>query len=106
MYELIDKIRSEPVDTKTLNRVKAKARANLISALDSNSGLAYQLASYQAGYGDWRQLFRWLDEINKVTSEDVRRVARTYFKKENRTVAYLVEPANKPDRASSKESSQ
>ena len=108
MYGLIDKMRNEPVDAETLNRVKAKARANLIGALDSNAGLARQLASNEAGYGDWRQLFRWLDEMNKVTAEDVQRVAREYFKKENRTVAYLVPPSEEPQLApaSPKESAQ
>lgn len=108
MYGLIDKMRNEQVDAETLNRVKAKARANLIGALDSNAGLAQQLASNQAGYGDWRQLFRWLDEMNKVTAEDVQRVAREYFKKENRTVAYLVPPSEEPQPvpAAAKESSQ
>jgi predicted Zn-dependent peptidase len=64
----------------------------LISGLDGNSGLASQLASYHAGYGDWRQLFRWLDEINAVKAEDVQRVAKEYFTPQNRTVGYLVKP--------------
>lgn len=100
MYELIDKMRNELVDAETLSRVKTKARANLISALDNNAGLARELAAHDAGYGDWRQLFRWLDEMNEVTADDVRRVAREYFKKQNRTVAYLVPPPTEPEPAS------
>jgi predicted Zn-dependent peptidase len=92
-------MRNAPIDAETLNRVKAKARANLIGALDNNAGLARELASNEAGYGDWKQLFRWLDEMNKVTAADVQRVAREYFKKENRTVAYLVPPSEEPQPA-------
>jgi predicted Zn-dependent peptidase len=92
MDELIEKLKNEGPDQETLQMVKTKARAGLIAGLDSNSGLASQLASYHSGYGDWRQLFRWLDEINAVTPADVQRVAKEYFTTRNRTVGYLVKP--------------
>lgn len=97
MYELIEKLKNEGPDQETLQMVKTKARAGLIAGLDSNPGLASQLASYHAGYGDWRQLFRWLDEINAVTAADVQRVAKQYFTAQNRTVAYLVKPPAEED---------
>ena len=92
MYALIEKVKTEKVDAETLNMVKTKNRAALIRKLESNSGLAGELASYYAEFGDWRQLFYSLDEINKVTADDVQRVAKKYFSKENRTVTYLVAP--------------
>jgi predicted Zn-dependent peptidase len=92
MDELIEKLKNEGPDQETLEMVKTKARAGLIAGLDGNSGLASQLASYHSGYGDWRQLFRWLDEINAVTPADVQRVAKEYFTTRNRTVGYLVKP--------------
>jgi predicted Zn-dependent peptidase len=92
MYRLIEKIQTEKVDADTLNMVKTKMRAALIQKLDSNSGLAGQLAEYHAAYGDWRHLFYELDELNKVTAEDVQRVAKETFVKKHRTVAYLVQP--------------
>jgi predicted Zn-dependent peptidase len=103
MYELIEKIKTEEVDTETLDMVKTKTRAALIQKLDGNSGLAGELAAHHARYGNWRQLFYWLDEINKVTADDVQRVARKYFVNEARTVAYLVQPP-KPEQQ--KEASQ
>jgi predicted Zn-dependent peptidase len=92
MYGLIEKIKTDKVDDETLNMVKTKMRASLIQKLDSNSGLAGQLAEYHVAFGDWRQLFRELEELNKVTADDVQRVAKKYFTKKNRTVAYLVQP--------------
>ena len=38
--------------------VKTRAKADLIRGLDGNQGLAIQLGTYQARYGDWRELFR------------------------------------------------
>ncbi len=60
----------------TLQRVKTKLRAALIRKLDSNSGLASELCSYSVSYGDWRKLFTELDDYNKVTADDVQRVAQ------------------------------
>jgi predicted Zn-dependent peptidase len=40
--------------------------------------------------GDWRALEEQVDRIKTVTTEDVMRVAKTYFTKQNRTVAWLV----------------
>ena len=90
MLEEIEKLRKELVSEEELERVKQQARADLIRRLSSNSGLASELASYQVLTGDWRNLFRDLDAINKVTREDVQRVANTYFTTSNRTVTYLV----------------
>jgi predicted Zn-dependent peptidase len=90
MLEEIEKLRTELVSDEELARVKARARAQLVRQLSSNSGLAGQLASHQVLTGDWRNLFRRLEAIDKVTHEDIRRVAQTYFTERNRTVGYLV----------------
>ena len=70
-----------------------ETRATLIRQLDNNEGLAQLLASYYGNSGDWRKLFTDLDEIDKVTADDVQRVAREFFTTENRTVALTFQPA-------------
>jgi predicted Zn-dependent peptidase len=78
------------IDEAALARVKTRTRAGLISRLDNNQGLAQLLAGYYANYGDWRKLFTELDEIDKVTAEDVQRAAKQYFVPANRTIALTV----------------
>ena len=90
---VIASFKNTKVDEATLARTKTKTRAGLIRQLDSNSGLAQLLASFQANYGDWRKLFTSLDEIDKVTADDVQRVARQYLVPENRTIALTYPPA-------------
>jgi predicted Zn-dependent peptidase len=67
-------------------------RASLIRRLDSNSGMADALTSYYANYGDWRKLFTTIDDTDKVTADDVMRVAKEYLVPETRTVVYTVRP--------------
>jgi predicted Zn-dependent peptidase len=39
--------------------------------------------------GDWRNLFKQLDDIEKVTADDIQLVAQKYFTVENRTVGMI-----------------
>jgi zinc protease len=48
--------------------------------------------------GDWRLLFVTRDRIKNVTPDDVLRVAKTYLKESNRTLAEFI-PTSQPDRA-------
>jgi predicted Zn-dependent peptidase len=63
-------------------------RAGLIRALDSNFGMAQQLAANYMLFGDWRRMFTRIQEIEKVTADDVTRVARTYLQDNQKTVVY------------------
>jgi|YelNatPaOPRAMG01_1025707.scaffolds.fasta_scaffold00001_201 predicted Zn-dependent peptidase len=90
MLDEIEKIKREPVTPEELQKAKDRARANLVRQLQDNLGLAMELAYYEVITGDWRNLFKKLDEIQAVSAEDVRRVASTYLTKRNRTVGHLV----------------
>ena len=90
LYEIIERAKTTKVDQQTLDRIKTNIRASLIRKLTGNSGLAAELTSYHVNYGDWRRIFTELEDTNKVTADDVQRVARTYLIQEHRTVAYTV----------------
>lgn len=92
---LIERVKTQKVDEESLQREKTKLRASLIHQLDSNSGLAQQLAFYQANYGDWRKMFTQIDDYDKVTADDVMRVAKKYLVTEHSTVAYTYIPEKK-----------
>ena len=84
------RLQNEPVDTKTLDRVKTQARAGLLGQLDSNRGMASLLTEYEAKTGDWRNVFAELQAIEAVSAEDVQRVAKAVFQPTNRTVGKLI----------------
>ncbi|MHC4726425.1 MAG: M16 family metallopeptidase [Planctomycetota bacterium] len=89
IYAEIDKLKTDPVLPKELAKAKTRSRASLIRQLDSNSGLASLLTFYDVVTGDWRNLFKQLDDIDKVTAEDIQRVATEYFTTKNRTVGII-----------------
>lgn len=99
LYQIIEHVQKEKVDQASLDRVKTKLRADVIRKLDSNSGLAAELSTYAANFGDWRKLFTQLDDYNKVTAEDVQRVAQKYLVERARTVAYTFTPPPAKDDA-------
>jgi predicted Zn-dependent peptidase len=85
----IERLKKEDITDDELRMVKTRAKANLIRGLDSNEGLAQDLAIYQTYYGDWRELFRAVDRINAVTKADIKRVANQVFVPTNRTVGVI-----------------
>ncbi|HEY4380302.1 MAG TPA: insulinase family protein [Acidobacteriaceae bacterium] len=89
IHKEIDKLKTADVTDEELQMFKTRARAGLLRGLADNEGLAQQLAEYQTRYGDWRELFRELDRIDKVTKADVRRVASKVFVESNRTSATI-----------------
>jgi predicted Zn-dependent peptidase len=85
----IERLKKEDVSDEELKMIKTRAKANLLRGLAENEGLANQLATYQTRYGDWRELFRSVDRIDKVTKADIRRVANETFTDTNRTVGVI-----------------
>ena len=54
------------------------------------NGQANTLGSYEIFFGDYKKLLDAPDLYEKVTREDLQRVAKKYFTEKNRTVATLV----------------
>lgn len=89
VLEEIEKIKNEPVTAEELQRVKTRAKADLLRSMQNPTGIASRLAFFEKVAGDWHKLFTQLEKIDKVTAEDIQRVAKAYFTESNRTVAEL-----------------
>jgi predicted Zn-dependent peptidase len=85
----IERLKKEDISDDELKMIKTRTKASLIRGLGDNEGLATQLAIYQTRYGDWRELFRSVDRIDKVTKADIRRVANEIFQDTNRTMGVI-----------------
>lgn len=87
--EIADLARSGPT-LEEVERVRNQIAAGTIRRIESNLGLAFQLADSESLFDDWRETFRSSALLQDVTPEDVRRVASEYLTAANRTVATLV----------------
>jgi predicted Zn-dependent peptidase len=106
IHEEIDRLKTQDVSDAELAMVKTREKANLIRGLADNEGLAEQLAFFQTNYGDWRELFRSVDRIDKVTKADIRRVANKVFVESNRTVAMIESKSAQPKPTATNANSQ
>ena len=103
IHQEIERLKTTDVSDEELRMVKTRAKANLIRGLADNAGMAYQLGLYQLRYGDWRELFRSVDRIDKVSKEDIRRVANKTFLPTNRTVGIIETIPGSPNPQGEKE---
>jgi predicted Zn-dependent peptidase len=86
----LDRLKSEPVTEWELKKVKNQIQTDFLRKLNSNSKLAFWLSYGQSLFGDWRYITERLKSYERVTADDIRRVAQKYFTARNRTVATLV----------------
>jgi predicted Zn-dependent peptidase len=92
----LDRLKKEDISDDELKMIRTRAKANLLRQLDDNEGLASQLAFYQTRYGDWRELFHQVENLDKVSKADIRRVANQTFVPTNRTVGIIETMAPPP----------
>ncbi len=95
IIEELEKLKTEPVNERELQRVKNQIDANMIRSLGSNIGIVFQVGMGELLYGDYHAMFRNLERIKKVSAEDVMRVASRYLTTRNRTVAHRVQVGEK-----------
>jgi len=89
IHKEIEKLKTTDVTDDELAMYKTRTRADLLRGLADNQGLSNDLAEYQTRYGDWRELFKQLERVDKVTKADIRRVASQVFVASNRTSAEI-----------------
>lgn len=89
IYEEIERIASIGPTDQEVERVINQIEAGSIRRLQSNLGLAFQLAESESLFDDWRETFRSAARFSSLDAEDVRRVAAEYLTSTNRTVATL-----------------
>ena len=86
IHAVVEKLKTEPVPAKELQKVKNNFAASEYRRLTSNHPILMQII-HTEGTGDWRELNTSGAKLQAVTPADIQRVAKKYFTKENRAVA-------------------
>ncbi|HEY3352304.1 MAG TPA: pitrilysin family protein [Polyangia bacterium] len=89
----IARLAREPLPAAELEKAKTRILASYLRRLDSNLSTATLLGSTALLTGDWRNLYKYLSDLQGVTAADVRTVTTSYLRRTNRTTAVLVRPA-------------
>ncbi len=97
MIAEIEGLGTSKIDERELERWRSATLKDLELSLADSQQIAIELSEF-AALGDWRTLFAYRDRVGTVTTADVLRVAKTYFKQSNRTAGRFV-PTVDADRA-------
>ncbi len=97
MLSILDDLKNNPPSTEEVTKARTRILKNIELSLKQSDRVGLSLSNY-AGQGDWRLIFYYRDMVEKVTPEDVSRVAQRYFKPANRTLGFFI-PEQNPDRA-------
>lgn len=96
-HEVIASLVTDGVTVEELDGYKARAKADFIRQLRSDVGLARQLSYYEEFRGGWRNLFTYLDVVERLTVDDLNMVAEQTFTRDNRTVGLIEPPPETPE---------
>jgi predicted Zn-dependent peptidase len=97
LYKELERLKKELVEDRELQKVKNQNAAADFRRLQTNFALMIQLLMRDSGRG-WQYINIDPKKTQAVTAEDVKRVANTYFKPENRTVAlYYTKKSDNPE---------
>jgi zinc protease len=89
LFSEIELLQNERPTAFELKKAKNRLEASFIMGQDSLFYQAMQLGLHEI-LGDWRLKDKYIGKIRRVTSDDVRRVARKYLTRDNRTVGILI----------------
>ena len=89
IYEEIERLKTEPVDTAILDSTKSHMRYGFSMGLNSPGQIARTLSHYLQLTEDPQTVNRVYDLYESVSPEDIMMVANTYFSDSNRTVVIL-----------------
>jgi zinc protease len=89
VYTEIENIQKNGISERELQKIKNQKLMEFYNQVETINGKSNNLGTYEIFHGDFKKMFTAPAEYNKVTAEDVKRVATEYLKKSNRTVGVL-----------------
>jgi zinc protease len=87
--ETLARLRDEPVEPRELERAKKRNRVEFVYRRDRVSRQAFFLGELEVSCG-WRFGQTYLEAMERVSVEDIQRVARTYLVADSRTVGWYL----------------
>lgn len=89
IYTEIEKIKTEGITEKELQKIKNQKLMEFYGQVETINGKSNNIGTYELFFGDYKKMFDAPANYNKVTIDEVKRVAQKYLTKSNRTVGVL-----------------
>lgn len=77
------------ITEEMLASAKKRIKFQIISGLGTNTGLSSYIGKRQLLYGNWKDLFNEIEQIDSTRVEDVLQAAKKYLNKDNRTITLI-----------------
>ncbi len=90
MEKEVKGLRDRKVSQKELDKARNLFFKDYVDGLKRVSGRARMLANYEILLGDYTRIFADLKEYQKVTVDDIQRVAKTYLKPQGRNIVIVL----------------
>jgi zinc protease len=85
----IERLISDGVSESEVAKVRRQVKAGHVFGTEGVTSLARYLGQYEMAHG-WRAFETYLEDLMRVASEDIVRVARSYLTERNRTVGWFL----------------
>jgi predicted Zn-dependent peptidase len=86
----IERVQNELISESEFQKLRNQMESEFINNYSTMAGIAENLANYHVYFGDANLINTELDRYMKVTREDILRVAKEYFRHDNRVVLYYL----------------
>lgn len=94
--EQIESVKENGISQKDFEKLMAQIENRVVNSYASVAGIADALAQAKTFYGDANRVNQRLEEYNKVSREDIQRVAKQYFDKNSRVVLHYLPRSAEP----------
>ncbi|HSU50875.1 MAG TPA: pitrilysin family protein, partial [Segetibacter sp.] len=89
VYAELEKIKNNGITESELQKVKNQKLIEFYNQVETINGKSNNIGTYEVFFGDYRKMFDAPAAYNKITTQDIKRVANEYIKKSKRTVGIL-----------------
>jgi zinc protease len=96
MTAVIENTQTGLIPELEFQKLRNQTEAEFISSKEGMDNIAESLANYEMYYGDANLVNTELARYMAVTREDIQRVSKQYFRRDNRVVLYYLPKAAKP----------
>jgi zinc protease len=97
LWAEIEKVKKEGVKPEELQKIKNRNEASFLRSMQRTTFMAMRIGRADLNRG-WRAIQKDVEEMKKVTAEDIKRVAEKYLVKENATIAIYERKMRRPAR--------